>query len=461
MKERDFINQDAARATEESQLNKPITLSLLLTYGLPTIFALVVMGTFGIVDGVFAMRVLGAEAMAAVSAFAPFFMIVLSIGAMFAGGGSVVVVKKIGMGLKQEARQNFTLISMVAFAIILSISVAAFIFPDTILGLLGANYEILDIARYYFRITVWSFPLMAMGTIFNQFIIADGKPMLGMGISLLGSVISAGLNAVFLFVFEWGIEALAWATVIGTAIPAVILFLIFCNNRNGTIYFVAPQMDIKAIGLSILNGTGALIPLLASAMVTVVMNNTLVRMDGIGAMGIAVAGMVTAMITTVSVVFGGYLQGTMPLVSYNYGNANHGRQKLLFKYNIRIVAVLSVILTIGTIVFADLLMRIYLPPGTELHDMAVRGLRIMTLSFVVSGFNGFAGALFAALNKGAIGGILSTVRAFAFNLPLLLLLPRALDLDGVWLATPAAEGLTIILSITLLLKLGKRYHYLG
>ena len=72
MKEKQEELTNVVETAEESQLNKEITLPLLLMFGLPTIFALVVMGTFGIVDGVFAMRRLGAESMAAISVVVPF-----------------------------------------------------------------------------------------------------------------------------------------------------------------------------------------------------------------------------------------------------------------------------------------------------------------------------------------------------------------------------------------------------
>ena len=457
----DHLHDESLKTTEESQLNKDISLSLLLSYGLPTIFALIVMSTFGIVDGIFAMRRLGTEAMAAISVFTPLFALVTAIGILFAGGGIAVVMKKKGMDLYAEARQNFSLISIIAFALTLFIAVYISLFPDSAIRLLGANYEISEIALTYLRIVVWSLPLMTISQVFNQFLIADGKPLVAMGISLLGSTVSAGLNALLLFVFNRGIEALAWTTILGAAIPAITFTIIFCNNRDGTIYFAPPKLDITAIGKTLLNGTAAFVLPVSSAVTIVVMNNVLVRMDGVGAMGIAVAGMVLAMHSVFLGVFGGYLAGAAPLISYNYGKENHVRQKILFKYNVKIFAIMTVIVLSVVMVFAGLLMRIYLPSGTEIHEMATRGLRIMALSFTFAGFNFFVSAHFAALHKGAIGGILSIVRAFGFNLPLLLLLPRALGLTGVWLAGPIAETLIIIPSIILLLKLGRRYHYLG
>jgi len=463
--EETLANTDTAKASEESQLDKPITLSLLLKFGLPTIFAMLVMHTFAIVDGIFAMRVLSWEAMSAITVFMPVFLVTAAIGMIFAAG-SAVIVKKTGMKLYKEARQNFTFVCLIAFLFIVSVTVAIVIFPSALLNILGANYEIYDLASTYLRIAAWSFPFMTMSQIFNLFLIADGKPTLSMGISVLGTLLGAGGNALFLFVFEWGMEGLAWATLVGTVVPAVIYFFLFCSNRKGTFYFARPKIDLKSLGSILLLGMAVFIPSMTAAATLLLMNNVLVRMDGVGAMGIAVAGMVMAVHGTLSVLFLGHLQGTGALISFNHGKANHDRQKRLFRLNIKIFALISVFIIIIAMVFSDLLMRIYMPSTTDaaeifMREIAVRGLRIISLSFLVSGFNMFAAGQFTALSKGAIATTLNTLRTLGFNLPLLLLLPRAFDLTGVWMAMPIAEGLTIILSIIMLLKFGKRYNFLG
>ena len=473
MNERELINQneidaqtDNTQASEESQLDKPITLSLLLKFGLPTIFAMIVMHTFGIVDGIFAMRALSWEAMSAITVFMPFFMLTAAVGMMFAAGGSAVIVKKTGMKLFHEARRNFTFICIIAFAVITAITIVVVIFPSFLLNILGANYEIYEYASAYLRIAAWAFPFMTMGQIFNIFLIADGKPTLSMGISVLGTVLGAAGNAIFLFVFGWGMEGLAWATLIGTVLPTTIYFIIFCKNKKGTFYFALPKIDLRAFGSVMLLGMAIFIPTMAGATITLIMNNVLVRMDGIGAMGIAVAGMVMAIHGTLSVLFLGHLQGIGALISFNHGKENHNRQKRLFKLNIRIFAIISVFVLAVAVIFSDLLMRIYLPSTTDageifMREIAVRGLRIVSISFLVSGFNTLAAGMFTSLNKGVLATTLNAVRTLCFNLPLLLLLPRAFDLTGVWMAMPIAEGLTIILSVTMLLLFGKKYHFLG
>jgi len=81
-------------------------------------------------------------------------------------GGSAVIVKKLGEGRPQEARQNYTFISIFSFIIILIVSAYIAIFPSAVLNILGANYEIYDLATTYLRIAVWGISVYDNGASF-------------------------------------------------------------------------------------------------------------------------------------------------------------------------------------------------------------------------------------------------------------------------------------------------------
>jgi len=451
---------------EESQLDKPITGGLIMKFALPTIFAILVLHTFAIVDGIFAMRALGMESMAAIAIFTPLFTIVMAVGMFFAAGGSAVIVKKLGEGKPDEARQNYTFISILSSIIMLVLSALIAIFPSAVLGILGANYEIYDLATTYLRIAVWAFPFMAVGQVFNAFLIADGKPGLGMGISIFGTIIGAAGNYVVLFVFDMGIYALAWTTILGTGITTIWYFIVFLRNKTGNFRFAKPSIDGITFGLLLINGFSVGAPVAAGSIMMTVQNNILVGLPGIGAMGIAIAGMVMGLQGMLGQVYFGYLQGIGGLLSFNNGKKNYDRLKQLFKKSLAIIAVLSFVLLAIAVLLAEPLMRIYLPSLTDpgeifMRELAVRGLRIVSIGFVVVGFNSLFTGIFTALSKGHISTVLSLTFILAFNTPLIILLPRWFDMDGVWMALPIAVGLAFIMSTAAVLIFGKKYKFLG
>ena len=451
------------KAPEESQLNRPITIGFLMKYALPTMLALVVFSTFGLLDGIFASRGISEEAMSAMNAFMPVFALMPAIGLLFAGGGSAVILRKVGMGRNSEARRNFSFTCLFAFMVTFLIPIFANIFPTPLLNLLGisyADYTAYNLARTYLRIAAWSFPFIAIGQIFNQFLIADGKPNIGMVISVLTSVVGVVMNYFAIFVFEWGMEGLAATTVVGTAVPAFVQFLIFADNKKGVLRFARPGIDIKTFGRVVLVGMAGFLPAAGGAFLFLLMNRLVAQTLEIGSLGIGIAGIVMGLFGIIAQPIHGYVQGIGPIISYNYGKEDGNRQKRLFKYNFAILTFMPLLFVAAGNILANLLVGIYDWPPV-LHDMAVRGLRIKSLAVILGGLNALAVTQFAALSKGTIATILSTSQMFLINIPLLIILPRFWDITGIWLAAPITSAVCIVVNMVLLFKFGRKYGYRG
>ena len=450
-------NKQSQKSAEESGLNKPITVKFLLSFTIPTILSFVLQSTFGIIDGVFASRGISVEALSAVNFVMPFITFTLAIASMLSIGGCALIAKKKGKGLFQEARENFTLLSVVTFISSLIIMVISWILRDPLLNLLGTDMHVFDLTLEYLQPLILMMPFFIVGMFMIQFLIAEGRPVLGMIVSISGAVVSTSLNALMLFVFDMGVMGLALATGIGYSVPAIIGFIYFTFNRKGTLYFVRPKWDIRALGRSSINGISEMITMMAATVTTIVMNNVLVRI--VGFEGVAAAGIVMGLQAVFSSLYFGYATGLAPVVSYNFGKEKHDNLRKLYKKSLVVVASLAIIALIGTVISADLLVRIYVPEGTPMHAMTVRGLRIATVGYLFMSFNVFVTAWFTAFNDGLVSGVMSFMRTMVFSLILLVTLPNIWDLTGVWIALPLAEVLSIILTIFFLIKLGKKYNY--
>ena len=461
MSENKTESNDIEKIAEESRLNKPLTVKFLLAFTLPTIASYVIMSLFGTVDGVFASRGISAQALSAIMFVDPFFAFTMAIGAMLTMGGSALVAKKKGEKKDREARENFTFIILVTFAVSILMSVAGWLVRVSLLRLLGTDTEVFDLATAYLQPLIIIIPFIMVGIILVQFMIAEGRPVLGMLASGMGAVISTSLNALFILVLDMGIFGLALATGIGYAAPALMGVIYFSINRKGTIYFVRPKWDIKVLGRSSYNGISEMVTMMAATVMTLVLNNVMVRI--VGWEGVATAGIVFAAQGIFSSVFFGYAAGIVPVVSYNFGGKNKENLKILYRKSLLIIAVLSTAALIGTVISADLLALIYVSPNDpivgHLHTMAVWGLRITAIRFILMGFNVFATAWFTAFNDGMISGIMSFMRTAVFSLTLFLTLPRIWGLNGVWIALPGAEVLSIFVTVFFLIKMGKKYFY--
>ena len=472
---------------EESRLNKPITVKFLLTFTVPTILSFMIMGIFGTIDSVFAARGISNEALAAVNFVAPFFSFAMAISAMLSMGGSALVAKKKGKKLHREARENLSLITLVAFITSAIIAVAGWFARVPLLRLLGArtgyiyapelgyiyDSSVFELAVEYITPLILMMPFIMVGVVLVQFLIAEGRPVLGMIASSSGAIVSTSLNAIFIFGFDMGVMSLALATGIGYTVPALLGAVYFTFNRKGTLYFVKPKFDIYALGRSSLNGISEMITMMSGTVATTVMNNVLVSI--VGWEGVAASGAVFALIWLFMSMFVGYSAGVAPVISYNYGKKLHygldsaeGQErrenlKNIYKKSLFIIGAIAAVALVGTLSFSDLLVRIYFSPDDlpmgHMHTMAVRGLRIASTAFVLMGFNIFATGMFTAFNDGLVSGFMSLMRTMVFSLAMMLTLPRIFGLDGVWLAFAFPEVLSIFITIFFLVKMSKKYHY--
>jgi len=442
-------------------ISKPPTMKHLLTFALPTILAMLVMGTFGIVDGVFVSRLIDPIALSAVSIVWPMVGFIMAIGFMLGVGGNALIAKKIGEGKTKEARANFSLIIIVTIIATLVLAVVSLLMPDVVLRILGVenNAFVREMSLQYLTPLLFFAPLIALGMAFQQFFITEGKAHYSAIMSVISGIISASLNYVFIYLMDIRLTGAAMASSIGFTLPAIVGLIFFMRNRKGLLYFVVPTLDFKALGRACINGASEMVTMLAASITTVMMNNVL--MDIEGPMAVAAAGIMFAGMGIFTSLFIGYASGVMPIISYNYGKHDSVNLSKTFKNSLMIIAVLAVFAVILQVSTINVLISVYdIPRFTPIHDMASRALIFMAASFIFNGFNAFASMFFTALNNGIVSSVLSFFRTLVFVAIAFLVLPRFFGLDGAWAAMPAAEVMGIVLTIVCFIVMRKKYQYI-
>ena len=456
-------NLENAAADEPSnkaaeRITKTPTLGHLFKFALPTVLSMLIMSTFGIVDGIFVSRLIDPIALSAVSIVFPFLGFVVAIGFMLGVGGNALIANKIGAGFVKEARENFSLITLVAFIVSTIITFTGILFPDFILNILGSNDFVRAMALSYMQPLLWFLPVIILGMVFQQFLITAGKAHYSTITAFVGGSTSAVLNFVFIYVLDMGLQGAALATSIGYTLSAFVGLAYFTFKRSGNLYFVRPKLDIRALGKACLNGASEMVTMLAVSITTILMNNIL--MDIEGPQAVAAAGIMFSGMGIFSSLFIGYSSGVAPIISYNYGKGDTDNLKRVYSNSLRLIGLVSLAATGLAWLSTNLLIGVYdVPAGIPIHDMAFAGFRIIAVGFVFMGFNSFASMLFTALNNGIVSSILSFFRTFVFVVIAFMTLPGIFGLNGAWAATPVAEALGVVTSIILVKKMKKTYNY--
>lgn len=441
----------------ENVLNIKVSTASLLKYALPTILSNIFMNIYSIVDQLFVSNLLGTDALSAVSIAGPFLAIALAIGTMIATGGCALVSNQMGEGQMQKARQNFSFFMLFGVVVSTAFCIAGIAFRTPILYAMGADASLYSLCEAYAVPIFLLIPFAMVSIVLQIFFVAAGKPGLGFGLSIAGGVTNIVLDYVLIVVIPLGVAGAAYATAAGYVLQSVIGVIFFFTNRKGSIYFVRPKFDGKALLKACSNGMSEMVGMLAVTVTMIAMN--VILMNIVGSDGVAAAAIILSAQTILSAGYAGYVQGIAPVVSYHYGAENFAELKSLYRVALKTVAAMSVVTFIIAFPLAKPIARLFADGSETVTAMAVRGMFIFAAAFLLMGFNLFASGFFTALNDGKTSAILSLFRTLIFLIIPLLILPKLWGVDGVWISMPTAEVLSILLSVFCFRHLKGKYHY--
>ncbi|MFD2043737.1 MATE family efflux transporter [Ornithinibacillus salinisoli] len=441
------------------QIGKEYNFITLIKFATPTIIMLVFMSVYTIIDGIFLARFVGASALSAVNIFLPVYALIFAIGLMLATGGSAVLAKKMGESKSQQARENFTFIVICGSAIGIIIMIFGLVFIKPLLTMLGAgaSEELFSYTHKYAMILLLVSPLIILQDLFLQFFITIGKPRIGLFLTILGGLTNIVLDYVFIVLLQMGTVGAAIGTGIGIAVPAIFGLAYFTFNKRNSLYFVTFKADRKVLLLTSLNGASEMVSNLSLAVVTFAFNILMIKhlgVDGVAAVTI----LLYAQYIIISI-FAGYSMGVAPIISYNFGSKNNNQLKRIFKYSLLLIALVSIAVYGLSIIAGSSLIQFMAPQGGSVYRIAIDGFKIFSISFMFMGFNIFTSALFTAFSNGKISATVSLMRTLVFVLIGLLILPLMMGVDGIWLAVPFAEFLSLLVCIYFLMRYKKIYNY--
>lgn len=441
----------------ENELNITIKLKNILKFSLPTIISMIFMSVYSIVDGVCVSNFVGTNALSAINVVMPILIITMALGTMLGTGGSAIIAKKMGEKSDKEARGNFSFILLVCFLAGLIMSILCFVFLDTILKFLGTTELLYNDCKIYAQIALYFSPIIMLAIAYQMFFITAGKAQLGLLSSVIGGITNIVLDLIFVGKFNWGITGAAIATGLGYSIPGIVGTIYFFCARKGSLYFTKPQLDFKMLLKSCTNGASEMVTSLATAIVTILMNLTLLNLageDGVAAITIILYGQMI-----LGAIYQGYVMGVAPIISYNYGKEDKKALNKIVNLSLKLIIGIAIFSVIFTIIFTEPLISIFSQEGTNVYKLATSGFRIFAISFIFMGFGIFGSAIFTALSNGKISALISFFRTLVFIVVAIVTLPKIIGITGVWLAIPIAEILATVLAFYFLKKYKTVYGY--
>ena len=443
---------------------KPVTLKNIVKFAVPTIAMTVFMSFYTMVDGLFVSNLIGTDALSAINLTAPIIQLVTAISTMLATGGSAVIMKKMGEQKTDEAKEDFTFLILVNVIVGIVMCAVGYLAMDHIFAGMNLSADVEGYCvEYLSRYLVFTVPILLMNN-FPLYMIASEKANLSLICSVTGGVLNMALDYVFIAGFDMGISGAAIATGLGYSVTAVVGLFVF-SRKKSLLHFKKPVFRFRVLASAATNGCSEMATALVTGIITMMFNWTMLHY--VGEDGVAAVTIIMYVLMFASSLYTGYSYGVAPMLSFYYGDCSlnegniqtHEKLKKLVALSMKVIAVISVVTVVFSFILTRPLVSVFARPDNPVYDLAVTGNRICTVALFFIGFNIFASGMFTALSNGIVSAVLAFSRSFVFMLITMIVLPLLLGVNGIWLATPVAELMALVLAVSMFVKYRKRYGY--
>lgn len=433
---------------------------LLIKYSVPAIIGMVVNGLYNVVDRIFIGNIpgVGPLAIAGVGVTMPIMTIILAFG-MLIGIGTVTSVSiKLGQGKKEEAEKLIGNAIALSVIIGLIISVVGLLFGDQILQSFGASPESLEYAKAYINIILMGCIFNIIAFVMNCSIRGDGNPKLAAIIMIIGCGTNIILDALFIFGFNMGIQGAALATVISQTLTAVWGLAYYMKGKSNLKFTKSSlRLEKKLVKEIVAIGCAPFAMQIAASLIQVISNNAL-RVHG-GDLAIAAMATITSIAMMLLMPIGGLTQGAQPIIGYNYGAEKYDRATKTFNICLLIATIALGIAWVFIQTFPEAVVSLF-SSDPELVNITVNGLKKYLVVLFFIGIPYMGANYMQSIGKAKEAMLLSLLRQVIILIPLVLILPNFMGLDGVWFAQPIADIIATVVTVIVVRREFKSYKKL-
>ena len=428
---------------------------LLMTYAVPSVISLIINSLYNMVDQIFIGQGVGFLGNGATNIIAPISTIVIAISTLFGDGLAAFFSLNLSQGNTEKAARGVGTAVIASGVVSVLYTVLAFVFLSPLCRLFGATNNIMPYALGYGRIIVIGFPFVIIGTVINSAIRTDGSPRYAMFAMMIGAVLNTILDPLFIFVFHWGVEGAALATIlsqlVGLLFNVAYLFK-FKNIRFGKAALV-PDGGIAARLASL--GFASCFNNLTSTVVAFVSNNLLTQYGALSKYGPDIPLTTFGLCMKVSMIalsVGiGVASGSQPIIGFNYGARKFDRVKKTFLLSAGICTAITVVSWVIFQCFPLQLIRIFGTESALYEEFAVQCFHVYLLLTFLNGLQMCTSVFFQAIGQPVKAAVASLSKQLIFYIPAMLILAPVFGLTGILMAGPTADALAFLLCAALCL----------
>ncbi|HCD1687524.1 TPA: MATE family efflux transporter [Staphylococcus aureus] len=433
-------------------VNKPVK-KLFFNFFFPAVLGMLLMSLNMLLDGIFVGHGVGGNSLAGVNLAAPVFTLILALSLWIGIGGATNFSNYVGAGLYRKARSSFTLSLSIFVGTFFIISIIGYTNINTIAKLLGANKDTIEPTTDYLKI-LFSFGwILGLQEFLSIFIRNDGRPIIGMVSLGITSVVNILLNYIFIFVLGLGVYGAGLATVIGGACGTIVFILHFFK-KNVILSKLAWAWSKELLFKIIMIGFPSFFTEIGSFVLIVGYNLSIA--SSLGTEGVTAFSVINYLHGFLFLAFFGIETALQPMISYYHGAKKNLKIKETLALGEKTGFTLGVILFIIGFSFAPWLVNLFGVHDTEVVNIAVNGIRLFFISYLFIGISFVYMTYFQSVGNVRSAILIIFIRSYVLFLGYLIILPKIIGSNGIWLSMPFAEITTAIFVIVVFKNLVKK-----
>jgi putative MATE family efflux protein len=402
----------------------------------PMMIGMLVHAFYNIADG-FWVAGLGADALASVGLFFPFFFIIIALGMGIGVGGSSAISRRIGAGEKRDADNTAEHTLILGFIVSIIVSASVFPFIDEIMtAFTGNNQKVAVMAIDYSKIFLLGTPILIFSNIAGSILRGEGDAKRAMYGMLIGSILNIILDPLFIYTFKLGVSGAAIASVFSMSVSSL-LYIYWIFSKKDTYLDISIKnfkYNRKILGEILSVGLPSTLAQLSMSISMIILNKIVVIVGTTDGIAVFTSGWRIIMVATTPIL--GLASGVIAVTGAAYGARNKEKLQTAYLYAIKWGILVELVVAFLVFFFTKEISYIftYSKESVRISEDLVRFLKISTLFYLVVPPGILTSAMFRGVGKGINSLIVTVIRTFIFQIPLAYILGVHLriGLTGVW-----------------------------
>lgn len=449
-------NQNDNKYLREEKISK-----LLFQFSIPCILSLLISSLYNIVDQIFVGNSsIGYLGNAATTVVYPITIIAVAFAWCFGDGTAAYLSLCQGRNDTENSHKSIGNSILITFIISIIFVILGYLIMDKLLYIFGASKVTIGLARDYFKIILIGMPFYMLANAVNSVIRADGAPKFSMASTLSGAIVNIILDPIFIFGLNLGIKGAAWATIIGQFVSFIVSFIYFFRSKTFKLKRESFKINLNVFSNVIKLGISTFITQMSIVVISLVCNITLAKYGAISKYGadipIATIGICMKVFSIVINIVVGIILGAQPILGYNYGAKKYDRVKDTFKLVLKSSIVVGLIATLIFELCPEIVIKMFGSSNKLYMEFAIKTFKIFLMLVLCTCLIKMFSIFLQAVGEPLKAAVVSLARDIILFVPLVIILPRFMGVEGTLWAAPAADLLGMLVSGILLISFFKK-----